>query len=171
VGVALRRRTRFLARRTLWDSALLGAWMDRVGAMPVGRDRPGKDEMRAAVEALRAGEVLLVFPEGTRTRDGTVGPMRGGVSLLARRSGAPVVPVLIRGAFEAWPRERRLPGRGRVRIDFGAPVVYGEAWEDREVAADIRRRLLVLREGPAEPPPGPDGDGAACAPLRGEGAA
>lgn len=171
VGGACRRPVRYMARRTLWDHRLLGWLISGWGAIPVSRDRPGKEELRGVLEVLRGGEVLALFPEGTRTRDGSVGELRGGIGFLARRAGVPVVPVLIEGAFEAWPRGRSLPGRGRVRVSFGRPVLYGEAWEDREVAADIRRRLLALRTDPDAPRPGSDVDGAACAPLGGEGAA
>ena len=155
VGAAAPRPVRYMARRSLWDNRLLGAVISDLRAIPLDRDRPGKDDLRRIVEVVRGGEVLALFPEGTRTRDGAIGELRGGIGFLARRSGAPVVPVLIGGAFEAWPRGRRLPRRGRVRIAFGRPVTYGESWEDREVAADIRRRLLALRDGPDRPQPGP----------------
>ena len=171
VGGACPRHVRYLARRTLWDQALLGAIITDWRAIPVNRESPGKDELRGIVETVKGGEVLALFPEGTRTRDGSIGDLRGGVGFLARRAGVPVVPVLIQGAFEAWPRERKLPGRGRVRIEFGRPVLYPDDWEDREVAADIRRRLLALRDGPDEPRPAPAEGRAACAPLGGEGAA
>ena len=171
LGAAAPRPVRYLARRTLWDSRVLGAWMSAVGAIPVTRERAGKDELRGVLDTARAGAVLGLFPEGTRSPDGSVGDLRGGIGFLARRAGVPVVPVLIEGAFEAWPRGRRLPGPGRVRISFGRPVQYAESWEDREAAADIRRRLLALRDDPDRPRPGPSGGGAACAPLGGEGAA
>jgi 1-acyl-sn-glycerol-3-phosphate acyltransferase len=171
VGTALRRRTRFLARRTLWDNPVLGAWMTAVGALPVGRDRPAKAEMQAVLDALARGEVVTLFPEGTRSPDGEIREMRGGVAMLARRSGVPVLPVLLQGARETWPRGRSLPGRGRVRVRFGRAVKYGGTWEDDEVAADIRRRLLALRDGPATPPPIPTEVVADGAPRGGEGSA
>lgn len=171
LGAACPRHVRYLARRTLWDQPLLGRLITDWKAIPVNRESPGKDELRGMVETVKAGEVLALFPEGTRTRDGSIGDLRGGVGFLARRAGVPVVPVLIQGAFEAWPREWKLPGRGRIRIAFGRAVKYPDSWEDREVAADIRRRLLALRDGPDEPRPGPPRGRAACAPRVGEGAA
>jgi 1-acyl-sn-glycerol-3-phosphate acyltransferase len=146
VGTAMRRRTHFMARATLWDNALLGAWMTAVGALPVSLGRPRKDELQRVIERLRAGKIVTLFPEGTRTTDGSIGSMRGGLGMLARRSAVPVVPVLVQGAFEAWPRERRLPRRGRVTIRFGRPVAYPDDWDDDEVAADLRRRLIALQE-------------------------
>ncbi len=169
VGAWIRRRTRFLARRTLWDARLLGAWMSAVGALPVDLGRPRKEEMQRVIDLLRDGEVVTLFPEGTRTKDGSIGEMRGGLALLARRAGVPVVPVLVQGAFEAWPRGCRIPRRGRVTITVGRPVEYPADWEDREVAADIRRRLLVLRDGAARPRPRAVGVGATSAPHGGGG--
>ena len=171
LGGACPRHIRYLARRTLWDVPVLGALITDWKAIPVNREAPGKDELRGIVEVVRGGEVLALFPEGTRTKDGSLGEVRGGVGFLARRAGVPVVPVAIRGAFEVWPRERRLPGRGRIRIAFGRAVKYPDDWEDREVAADIRRRLLALLDGPDEPRPDPWKGRAACAPQGGEGAA
>jgi 1-acyl-sn-glycerol-3-phosphate acyltransferase len=171
VGGACRRQVRYLARRSLWDDRRIGWLLTDWEAIPMDRERPGKDDFRRILDVVRSGQVLALFPEGTRTRDGSIGELRGGIGFLARRAGVPVVPVLIQGAFEAWPRGRRLPRRGRVRIAFGRPVRYDGSWEDREVAADVRRRLLVLRDGPGSPHPATDGDGAACAPHGGEGAA
>ncbi len=164
LGAASPRRIRFLARRTLWDSRILGAWMTGVGAIPIDRERPGKDALRAVLETAKAGAVLGLFPEGTRTRDGTVGELRGGIGFLARKAGVPVVPVLIEGAFLAWPRGSLLPGPGRVRVHLGRPVQYDETWEDREAAADIRRRLLALREEAGQPHRSPDEDGRSALP-------
>ena len=171
LGAACPRRIRYVARSTLWDSRALGWLISDWGAIAVDRDRPGKDSLRNLAEVAGGGEVLALFPEGGRTRDGNVGEMRGGVGFLARRAGVPVVPVAIRGAWQAWPAGRKLPRRGRVRIAFGRAVQYDESWEDRDVAADIRRRVLALFDGPDEPRPGPSGDEAASAPRIGEGAA
>ena len=166
-----KRPVRYMARSTLWESRILGWIISDLRAVPFNREKPGKEEMRGLLEIVRGGEVLALFPEGTRTTDGSIGEFRGGIGFFARKGGAPVVPVLIRGSFEAWPRGRSLPRPGRIRIDFGRPVMYDESWEDRELAADIRRRLLVLREGPDAPRPEPEQGRAACAPLGGEGAA
>lgn len=171
LGAACPRRIRYVARSTLWAHPVLAWLITDWGAIPIDRDRPGKDTFRGLLEVAEAGEVLALFPEGGRTRSGEVGTMRGGVGFLARRAGVPVVPVAIRGAWEAWPAGRRAPRRGRVRVAFGRPVSYDESWEDRDVAADIRRRVLALLEGPDPPRPGPPGDEAACAPPDGEGAA
>lgn len=171
IAAACPRPVRYLARKSLWDDRFLGWVITDWRAIPMDRERPGKEELRGVLETVRGGEVLALFPEGTRTKDGSVGEMRGGIGFFARKAGVPVVPVRIRGAFEAWPRESKLPGRGRVRIAFGRPVLYDESWEDEDVAADVRRRILALPDGPDVPRPDPEGGAAACAPRTGEGAA
>ena len=177
LGGACPRPVRYMARRSLWENPVLGWLITDWKAIPVSRDRPGKDELRSILETVRGGEVLALFPEGTRTVDGSIGELRGGIGFLARKAGVPVVPVLIRGAFEAWPRGRRLPRRGRVRIAFGRAVQYSDAWEDREVGGGRPPPPRGPRApggppaGPAPPPPpAPPGAGAGGA-RGGEGAA
>jgi 1-acyl-sn-glycerol-3-phosphate acyltransferase len=74
------------------------------------------------VEHLERGDLVAVFPEGTRTRDGSIGPLRAGALVAARQAGVPVYPIGIRGAFEAWPRERRLPRPRPIAVRVGAPL-------------------------------------------------
>ena len=171
LGGACPRPVRYMARRSLWENPVLGWLITDWKAIPVSRDRPGKDELRSILETVRGGEVLALFPEGTRTVDGSIGELRGGIGFLARKAGVPVVPVLIRGAFEAWPRGRRLPRRGRVRIAFGRAVQYSDAWEDREVAGGLPPPRQAHRDAGGYPagagppragaPPGGGGGGRA----------
>ncbi|MHC4820998.1 MAG: lysophospholipid acyltransferase family protein, partial [Planctomycetota bacterium] len=97
--------------------------------------------------------------------------LRGGIGLLVRRSGVPVVPVCIDGSFRAWPRGRRFPRPARVTVTYGEPVEYPRGMKDDEMAADLRRRLLALQGGPDQPPPGPTMDEAADSSHGGKGAA
>src|SRR5262249_33709812 len=70
---------------------------------------------------LERGDCVAVFPEGTRTKDGSIGVFRAGAIVAARRAGVPLVPAGIRGAFEAWPRAQKLPRPRRIAVRFGAP--------------------------------------------------
>ncbi|GAB4249393.1 MAG: AMP-binding protein [Acidobacteriota bacterium] len=93
-----------------------------VRAVPVNADRNLRQTLRLAAEGLRRDLVLLVFPEGERSIDGTLKAFRKGPAILATHLGLPVVPVGIRGSYEAWPR-----GSNRIRfhpitIRFGAPI-------------------------------------------------
>lgn len=109
VGVATRRHLSYLARKTLFTSGFF-TWAIRVlQAVPVDQEGTGIDGIRTVLKLLNAGKAVLVFPEGERCGDGKVHPLQPGVHLLIKRSGAPVIPVGIAGAFEAWPRSQPLP--------------------------------------------------------------
>ena len=73
----------------------------------------GKEGVRLAVEHLARREHILMFPEGTRTRDGSVGPLHPGVKLIAQKAGVPIIPTAIHGLYEMWPRTRKTAGDNR----------------------------------------------------------
>jgi len=122
VTVAFRRPIAFMARDTLFKNPLFGRLISALNAFPVRRHSADIGAMREAVHRLQSGNVLLVFPESERTHDGRIGEMRGGPVILAHRAGAPIVPVVIKGAFEAWPRTRKLPRFRRLSITCGPPI-------------------------------------------------
>lgn len=124
VGVGIRRATHFLARDSLFRQPLFGAWLRSVNSIPVDRDGGGAAGLRVVLDLLERGEMVLLFPEGTRSPDGHLLPARPGVGLIALRSGAPIVPVRLFGLFEAWGRHRRLPRPGRVIVKYGHPLRF-----------------------------------------------
>ncbi len=102
--------------------------------------------MRGILETLDRGEAVIVFPEGTRTKDGEIGRLKAGIGLLAKRAGAPVVPAAVDGAFQCWPRHRKIFRPGRIRIQYGEPVTYGSESKRSEVLLDLGARLRALHE-------------------------
>lgn len=109
VGVALRRPFVPLARKTLFRHRLFAALIRSWNAVPIDQDGVGKDGLRVISEQLKQDRAVLVFPEGERTPDGAMLPFKAGIHLLLRRAQAPIVPVGIAGAFDAWPRHRAFP--------------------------------------------------------------
>jgi 1-acyl-sn-glycerol-3-phosphate acyltransferase len=109
VGSAARRHLCFLARKTLFRNKYFGALISRVNAVPVDQEGIAKEGLKAILERLKAGEAVLVFPEGERTWTGEVQPLKPGVLLLIKRTSAPIVPVGLAGAFQALPRTRKWP--------------------------------------------------------------
>ena len=104
---------------------VVGPGMRFVGFLTVARKggHEGKARIGLAARLMRERNYsFLIFPEGTRSRDGRLGPFRRGGFFLALESGAPIVPVAIRGTYEMMPRGRRYVGKGRVRVDFLAPI-------------------------------------------------
>jgi len=140
VTASNRRPVSFMARDTLFRIPLFGRFIMKLRAFPVRRGGADRKAVREAVDRLKAGEVLLVFPEGTRTRDGRLGRLRSGTSMLAYRGRAPIVPAVIKGAFEAWPRTRKLFRFRPISITYGRPIAPPERSE-HETHEKIRRKL------------------------------
>ncbi len=135
VAARIGRPVRFLAKRELFDAPVLG-WIARaIGGIPVDRGSGSDQPLREAEAALRAGEVVIVLPEGTIPRgEAFFDPVlhgKTGTARLAATSGAPVVPIGIFGTEGVWPRSSRGPNVVGVRhppkvtVRVGAPVVLG----------------------------------------------
>jgi 1-acyl-sn-glycerol-3-phosphate acyltransferase len=146
VGCPVRRPLCFMARDTLFRNPILGWILRWVNAFPVKRGRADRAAMRTALERLSAGDVLVMFPEGTRTPNGELQPVKGGFRFLVRKANVAVVPVVLDGAFTAWPRSRKLPRPGRVGVIYGQaiPPEEFENLSDAEAAERIQREMDAL---------------------------
>jgi 1-acyl-sn-glycerol-3-phosphate acyltransferase len=131
VGLAARRQLVPLARKTLFRNRFFGALIRSLKAVPIDQDGIGKEGIRAIAEQLQYGRAVMVFPEGSRTPDGAMHEFRPGIHLLLKRAPAPIVPVGIAGAYDAWPVWRPYPipvplcpagGRAAVTVVVGKPL-------------------------------------------------
>jgi 1-acyl-sn-glycerol-3-phosphate acyltransferase len=118
IGTGARRRTGYLARATLFRGGFFQWVITLLGALPLSIKGSSKDGIRLAVAHLKKKRHILVFPEGTRTRDGSVGPMQPGVKLIAEMARVPIVPAAIKGAFDIMPRGG-FKGRHPISVGFG----------------------------------------------------
>jgi 1-acyl-sn-glycerol-3-phosphate acyltransferase len=109
VAQAFERQLVYLARKTLFRNAVFRAIIRGLHAVPIDQDGIGKDGLRTILEQLELGKPVLVFPEGTRTPDGQLQSLRPGIHLLIKRTSAPIVPVGLAGAYDAWPAWRKYP--------------------------------------------------------------
>ena len=126
LAVAARpRHVAFVARATLARSRFLDWLMRESGCVLIRPNTPDRAALEGMIAHLAGGDIVAVFPEGTRTSDGALGVFRAGAAVAARRAGVPIVPAAIRGAFEAWPRDRKLPRRARITVRFAAPIPPG----------------------------------------------
>jgi len=142
-GVGVRRRLTYIARESLFHFGPFGWLIHSVNAIPIGRDKADIAAMRAILERLRRGEAVCLYPEGTRSHDGRIAPLKAGFGLLCRRSKATVVPVLVDGAFECWPRHRKLFRPGHVTIWYGTPLPPEQiAGMSNEQLADYLTQVL-----------------------------
>lgn len=154
VGLTTDRRVRFMMTDFYADLPLM-AWFFRWNRVIfVREDRGNTAAYRAALAALRDGDVVGIFPEGGISLDGELQAIRAGVVALALRSRAPVVPIGIHGAFEALPRHGKFPKPRTIRIEVGAPLAPGDlvapghtdAAGLRAAAARLGREIARLAE-------------------------
>ena len=122
IGMFFRRPLNYMARETLFKFPPLGWLIRTLGAIPIDRDGVGLSGMKETLRRLKYGQMVLVFPEGSRTRDGQLGRLKPGFCALARRGGVRLIPVGIAGAYRAWPRTRPVPGRATIQIRVGKPM-------------------------------------------------
>lgn len=136
ITLAAGRASRYLAKASLFDTKLLGGFLRAAGQIPVQRDVPGgRGAFAAAVDAVKAGELVVVYPEGSVTKDPDLWPMRGksGAARIALATGAPVVPVGQWGAHELMPaygKPRLRGGRKRIVMKVGDPVDMSDITDD-----------------------------------------
>jgi 1-acyl-sn-glycerol-3-phosphate acyltransferase len=145
--LALARECDYMARDTLFRHRIFRRLIQSLNAFPIKRATADIGAIKETLRRLKAGHLITVFPEGTRTADGAIGPMQPGPILIARKAGVPIVPTLIQGAFEAWPRHARWPRPRPVSVAYGAPLWPAEmrARPDEECISLVRARIIALR--------------------------
>jgi 1-acyl-sn-glycerol-3-phosphate acyltransferase len=122
--LALPGQYRILAKRELFFIPIFGWALWLAGCVPVDRSRRERaiESVNRAAEKVRRGRSVLIFAEGTRSVDGSLRPLKKGGFHLAVRSGAPIVPVSVRGSREILPKGGRRIGRGPIRVTIGDPI-------------------------------------------------
>jgi cytidylate kinase len=161
----LDRPVNWLGKRELLELPVVGWFMRQAAIHPVDRRRADVDSFRTAMRVLESGNVLFVFPEGTRSRDGALQEVREGVAVLALRSGAPVLPIGIADTDRFWPKGHLLPRPGReVTVRLGTPFVVADELglhaadadagdgRDRRARKEAATRLIMTRIAELLPP-------------------
>jgi 1-acyl-sn-glycerol-3-phosphate acyltransferase len=141
IGIACPRQLKYLARIGLffWPFSW---WIRALGAVPLNQES-ALGGIKTTIKLLKEGNAVVVFPEGSRTPDGKLHPMLPGFCVLARRSGATIVPVAIDGAFHALPRGSGFPRPQRIHLAFGPPLTNQQATSlaDEQLVAIVERRI------------------------------
>ena len=118
----LRRPVSFMARESLFKNPFLGWLFMSLKARPLDRQRGDVCALKLALSLINQGEMVGLFPEGTRTRDGELKEPKPGIGFLVAKAKVPVVPAYIDGTFTAWPRGARWPKPCKIRITYGPPI-------------------------------------------------
>jgi len=155
-GAACRREAFFMARDTLFRHPLANWILRSWNCVPIKREGGDIGAMRAALRMLGEGKAVLMFPEGTRSKDGQLQEARAGIGMIVARSRATIMPMRIFGADKAMPRGTSLPRPAKLTITFGEPFQYpfpanfdelrGEALKVvyLDVGREIMRRIAAL---------------------------
>lgn len=120
---ATRRRLYYMTKDTLWDNRLLARVIPSLGGFPVNREAADREALHRAQQVLEAGEVLIMFPEGTRRDGPVVKDLHEGVTFLAARTGATIVPVGIGGSASVMPKGTHLPRPHHIHLMVGEPII------------------------------------------------
>jgi 1-acyl-sn-glycerol-3-phosphate acyltransferase len=159
-GCALRRQARYMAKQELLDAPVLGWLLWSIGVYPVRRGEPDRRAIRTTLECLTRGDLVVMFPEGTRSPDGHLMSAEPGAALVALRAGVPVLPMAVIGSQHAMPKGAKWPRPARVTVRIGpalqVPKIEGRidratlnAWGARFMAA-----IAALLPADQQPLPG-----------------
>ena len=143
VGLACNRRLNFLARQSLFRFGPFRWLINSLDAIPIDRDGTDLGGLKETLKRLKQAELVLIFPEGTRTSDGEVASLKPGFVAIARRAGVPLYPAALDGAFDAWPRTQALPRRAVIHVVYGPPLLPHEIerYDDAGLVAEIESRI------------------------------
>jgi 1-acyl-sn-glycerol-3-phosphate acyltransferase len=145
IGTAAKRAIFFLARRTLLDGFFLGWLLPKLNVVPVDQEGNDRSALKALIRILKKGDAVLVFPEGERSRDGRLQRALPGLGFVIAKTAAPVVPIRVFGAYEAWPRGSSRIRCTRITIVIGEPIRFPSAdlqSGDKEIYARLSQQVM-----------------------------
>lgn len=158
VGAAVQRNLHYMARSTLFKPGLIEWFLRNMNAFPVNRGTPDRRAIRKALKVPADGDLMVMFPEGTRSMDGvTLGKSEAGVGFIAYKTQAPVVPVFLSGTQNVLSRKAKRPKLAKVTVSFGKPLdmePYRRSKASREtytkIGEEVMARIAELRDGLVE---------------------
>jgi 1-acyl-sn-glycerol-3-phosphate acyltransferase len=142
VGSGLKRDINYLARESLFRYPGIGTLLRSWNAVPVDRDGGGAKGLKTILDRLLQGNGIILFPEGTRTRDGNLQPARSGIGLTVIKSDAVVIPVRTFGTFEAFGRNHKFPRPHRVMVKYGRPMRFEKLRAEAKTCDKTRLKVI-----------------------------
>ncbi len=153
VGTALWRRVNFVARDSLFNRPWKKFFLDRCKAFPINRDRLDKTTLNEILGRLKKGEPVCLFPEGTRSLDGSLQPGKAGIGMIVSLAKVPVVPVYVRGSYMTFGKVHKSFRLTKVSVTFGKPMDFskteGKGRQERYqgIADAIMAEIKSLEQG------------------------
>lgn len=145
------RAVRFMARDTLYKS-IGGVILRNVHTIPLSREKGDVGALRTALKAIKGGNLVALFPEGTRTEDGALHEPKGGVAFLMAKSSVPVLPIYIEGTYRAFPKGAKFVHPCKVRLFVGKPIDPAELRSEKkgsegykEMGERVMKAIAALR--------------------------
>lgn len=147
VGCGFNPLMTYIARKSLFSNPIFGWAIAFLEAIPIDRDGMGISGFKDTLRRLRRDEMIVMFPEGTRTLDGAVGELKPGFVGMARRGKAALLPVAIDGAYDAWPRSAKWPRLTRITVVVGEVIDVDtvRAMSDDDLMQMLRDRILACQ--------------------------
>ena len=144
LAAACFRRLNFMTKEELFKNRFF-AWLIRnAGAFPLVRNYGDSRAIKEGIRRLRKGNALLLFPEGTRSQDGSIKKPLSGVGFLAQKAHIPIIPTYVFGTNHAWSKGAKLVRSTKVKVYFGKPIFsQGEQTYD-EIAAYVMQQIKHL---------------------------
>lgn len=139
ISLLVSRRINFMAKRELFENPLFGCVISKLGAFPVRRERLDRETYQRALGLLKKGKILVLFPEGTRSRKGNLGHLREGTARIAVRTKVPLIPIVIRGTDKALPRGKKIVRLARVKVRIGKPLESEPLYEGKDIKRKVQR--------------------------------
>jgi 1-acyl-sn-glycerol-3-phosphate acyltransferase len=139
-GICSRRAVYYLARKTLLQWPVFGSLFPSMNVIPVERDGNDMSALREVIKKIKSGNGVVLFPEGTRSQDGNLQRARAGIGLVIAKTGAPVLPMRIFGAYEAFPKKATRPHFTPITVVIGNPIYFSE----QDLASPSRETYQLL---------------------------
>lgn len=155
LGIFVPRRVNFMAKEELFENFFFRWIIVKLGAFPIRRERMDRTTYKKILKLLQKREIVVLFPEGTRSVDETIGPLHAGIARIALKADVPLIPIIIRGTEKVLPRGKKLIRLARIRARAGKPLKKNIAPNRQITRKDIeefqneleQKMRLLHREG------------------------
>ena len=131
VGTGLKRKIHWMAKKELFEEKFIGPLISLMASFPVDRENLDRGVLKKSLQIIKDGDALGIFPEGTRSEDGTIGEGNKGVAVISLMSGAPIVPAALVGSLHCLVRTTPFPKFQRILVKYGDPI-YPDQFEGKK---------------------------------------